>query len=84
MAHHKSAIRRIRKSEQQRLRNKHYKSMMRTMIKKVLALSDKEAAEKQLRETVSVLDKLAAKRIIHRNKAANQKARLTKYVNQLA
>ncbi len=84
MAHHKSAIRRIRKSEKQRLRNKHYKSLMRTMIKKVLALTEKEAAEKQLRETVSVLDKLAAKGIIHRNKAANQKARLTKYVNNLA
>ena len=54
------------------------------MIKKVLALTEKEAAEKQLRETVSVLDKLAAKGIIHRNKAANQKARLTKYVNNLA
>ncbi len=84
MAHHKSAIRRIRKSEQQRLRNRHYRSLMRTMIKKVLNAADKAEAEKQLRQTTSILDKLARKGIIHPNKAANQKSRLTRFVNKMA
>lgn len=84
MAHHKSAIRRIRKSEQQRLRNRHYKSMMNTYIKKVLAATDKEEGEARLRKAVSILDKLAAKGIIHQNKAANKKAKLTRFVNSLA
>ena len=84
MAHHKSAIRRIRKSRLQRLRNRHYKSLMHTKIKKVLAATDKKEAETKLREAVSVLDKLASKGIIHANKAANKKATLTRYVNSLA
>ena len=83
MAHHKSAIKRIRTSRKQRLRNKHYKSMMRTFIKKVLNQQNKEEAEPLFRQTVSLLDKLAAKGIIHRNKAANQKARLARFVNNL-
>ncbi|RMD99798.1 MAG: 30S ribosomal protein S20 [Calditrichaeota bacterium] len=84
MAHHKSAIKRIQKSRLQRKRNRHYRSLMRTSIKKVLSLTEKEEAENRLREAVSILDKLASKGIIHRNKAANQKSRLTRYVNRLA
>jgi len=83
MAHHKSAIKRIRTSAKQRQRNRHYKSMMRTFIKNVLKQENKEEAEQSFRKTVSLLDKLAAKGIIHRNKAANQKARLAKFVNSL-
>lgn len=83
MATHKSAIKRIRISKKQNLRNRHYKSMMRTAIKKVLSLQSRDGAEEQLRQTVSLLDKLARKGIIHRNKAANLKGRLTRYVNKL-
>jgi small subunit ribosomal protein S20 len=84
VAHHKSAIKRIRTSEKQNMRNRHYKSMMRTEIKKVLNTQEKEAAEAQFRKTMSVLDKLASKGIIHENNAANHKAKLAKYVNSLA
>lgn len=66
------------------MRNRHYKSMMRTEIKKVLNTQEKEAAEAQFRKTMSVLDKLASKGIIHENNAANHKAKLAKYVNSLA
>ncbi len=83
MAHSKSAKKRIRQSEKARIHNRHYRSMMKTFIKRVLAAPDKTAAEAELRTTVALLDKLASKRIIHRNKAANQKSRLTRYVNQL-
>lgn len=84
MAHHKSAIKRIRSSEKQKMRNRHYKSKMRTEIKKVLNTREKEAAETQFRKAMSVLDRLASKGIIHANNAANHKAKLAKYVNSLA
>jgi small subunit ribosomal protein S20 len=84
MAHSKSAKKRIRQSQKARMRNRHYRSQMKTYIKRVLASTDKTAAETELRNTVALLDKLASKRIIHRNKAANQKSRLTRYVNSLS
>jgi small subunit ribosomal protein S20 len=56
---------------------------MKSAIKKVMNTSEKEDAEKELKRTYSLLDKLAKKRVIHPNKAANQKARLAKRVNGL-
>jgi small subunit ribosomal protein S20 len=78
-----SAVKRARKSKKERLHNKSYKSLMKTAIKKVLASPDKESAQKELVQAVSILDKLAAKKIIHKNKAANQKSRLTLFVNRM-
>lgn len=83
MSKNKSIMKRVRKSDRERMRNKHYKSAMKTAIKNVLTSGDKESAEKQLTQTVSLLDKMVAKGIIHRNKAANQKSRLTKFVNTM-
>ncbi|MFQ5771919.1 MAG: 30S ribosomal protein S20 [bacterium] len=83
MANYPSAIRRIRRSKKSSERNIHYKSMMKTAIKSVLSAKDKESAEKVFTQTVSLLDKLASKGIIHKNKAANQKSQLALYVNKL-
>lgn len=57
--------------------------MMKTHIKKVLGSENKETAQSALRKAVSVIDKVSAKGIIHKNKAANQKSRLYKYVSTL-
>ena len=84
MANHKSAIKRIRTSLKQNQRNRHYRSLMRSTIKKVLATTEQEAAQAQYVQATSLLDKMASKRIIHANKAANQKSRLAKHVNSLA
>jgi len=84
LAHHKSAIKRIRISKKQNVRNRHYKSMMRSSIKKILDLQEKEAAEAQFRQAASLLDKLVTKGIVHKNNAANQKARLAKHLNSLS
>ena len=84
MAHHKSTEKRIRTSWKQNRRNVSYKSEMKSAIKKVLSITDKEAIQKELKDTNALLDKLAAKRIIHKNKAANQKSRLARYANSLA
>lgn len=57
---------------------------MRSTIKKVLETKEKEAAENHYTKAVSLLDKLASKKIIHSNKAANQKSRLAKHIKSLA
>jgi len=83
MANYPSSIRRIRTNERARQRNRNYRSEMRTAIKKVLSATDKEEAQKRYSETTALLDKLAVKGIIHRNKAANKKSQLARFVNNL-
>ncbi len=58
--------------------------MMKSAIRKVRTTTDKAAAETALKNAATLLDKLAGKRIIHPNKAANQKSRLTRLVNKLS
>jgi small subunit ribosomal protein S20 len=84
MAHHKSAIKRIGTNEISRENNRQYRSKLNRIIKAVVTSEKKEEAEPKLKEAVSLLDRLAVKGIIHRNKAANQKSRLTKFIRKLA
>ena len=56
---------------------------MRSAIKKVRSTTEKEKAVSELRKTVKLLDQLAAKGIIHKNMAANNKSSLTQFVNKL-
>ncbi|MEC7245068.1 MAG: 30S ribosomal protein S20 [Bacteroidota bacterium] len=83
MANHKSAIKRIRSSETKKLRNKYQHKSTRTVIKKLEQETKKAAAVKKLPEAVSMIDKLSKNNIIHKNKAANLKSKLTKKVNSL-
>ncbi|MGI2298792.1 30S ribosomal protein S20 [Candidatus Cardinium hertigii] len=83
MANHKSAEKRIRSSHTKYLRNRYQLKTCRTFMKKVGKLTDKTAAEQLLPKVFSMLDKLAAKNIVHKNKSANSKAKLAKYVNRL-
>lgn len=83
MAHHKSALKRIRQNQKRRLANRYYAKTARNAIRKLRATEDKSAAEAMLKEIFSMLDKLAKKNIIHKNKSANNKSALTKYVNSL-
>jgi len=76
MAHHKSALKRIRSSETKRLRNKYYLKTTRTFIKKLRKSTDKEEAQELYKKVSSLLDKLAKRNIIHKNNAANKKAKL--------
>ena len=83
MANHKSAIKRIRSSETKKLRNKYQHKSTRTVIKKLEQETKKAAAAKKLPEAVSMIDKLTKNNIIHNNKAAHLKSKLTKKVNSL-
>jgi small subunit ribosomal protein S20 len=83
MAQHKSAEKRARQATGRAARNAQLKSRMRTAIKRVRAAKEKDKAVPELQKTVKLLDQLAAKGVIHKNKAANNKSALTKYVNGL-
>lgn len=83
MAHHKSALKRIRQNRKLRIYNRLNKKMMKTAIKEVLASKQREEAIEKLNKAYKVLDRIAAHRILHRNNVANKKARLARYVNAL-
>jgi len=83
MANHKSAKKRIRQIEKRRLLNRYNKKRARTAIKNLRALEDKVEAEKFLPKVISMVDKLAKKNSIHRNKASNLKSSLMKHVSAL-
>lgn len=83
MANHKSALKRIRSNEAKRLRNRYQHKTTRTYIKRLRNTSDKNEAQELLKTVVSMLDKLAKRNIIHKNKAANNKSKLTRLVNSL-
>ena len=83
MANHKSALKRIRRNEAVKLRNKVQHKATRNAIKKLKDLSAKKEATKLLPSVVSMLDKLVKNNIIHSNKSANLKSKLSKHVAAL-
>jgi len=83
MANHSSAIKRIRSNDAKRLRNRYYHKTARTAIKNLRLTSDKKTAATMLVNVSSMIDKLAKRNIIHKNKAGNLIGKLTRYVNTL-
>lgn len=84
MANHKSALKRIRQSEIKRLLNKYQYKTARNAVRDLRALTDKKEASTLFPKVAAMLDKLSKRNIIHTNKAANLKSKLTKHVNTLA
>jgi small subunit ribosomal protein S20 len=83
MAYHKSSKKRIRSTEAKRVLNRYQAKTARNSVKKLRDIKEKEEAKKELPKVVSMLDKLAKKSVIHKNKASNLKSKLTKKVNAL-
>lgn len=83
MANHKSAKKRIRQTAKRRLENRYHGKTTRNAIRKLEALTTKEEAQEMLPQVVSMIDKLAKRNQIHKNKAANLKSSLTKKINAL-
>ena len=87
MANIKSAKKRIKVTETKTLRNKAIKSGVKTAIKKVdaaVAAGDKELANANLLNAISVIDKATTKGVYHKNTSARKVSRLTKAVNNIA
>ncbi len=83
MANHKSSEKRIRQTETRRLRNRYSHKTARNAVKALRNTTDKTAAEALLPKVTAMLDKLAKRGIIHKNKAANLKSSLQIKVNAL-
>ena len=80
MATHASALKAHRQSLVHRERNRRFRSQLRTTLKQIRTVIDsKDSAgvKKQLGQAISVIDKMAAKGVIHRNTASRYKSRLT-------
>ncbi|MFH1052394.1 MAG: 30S ribosomal protein S20 [bacterium] len=83
MAHHKSAIKRIRQSRKTRLYNRTKKKTLREAIKSVRTAETYEVASENLKKASKILDRVSAKKIIPKNNAANKKSKLAKFVNSM-
>ncbi|SEW31502.1 30S ribosomal protein S20 [Chitinophaga arvensicola] len=84
MANHKATKKDVRQSRKRNERNRYYGKTTRNAIRDLKAVTDKAVAEKDLTEVASMLDKLAKRNVIHKNKAANLKSKLAKRVQALA
>ena len=83
MANSPQAIKRARQAEKHRQRNASQRSTMRTSIKKVIAAinaGDREAATRAYAAAVPLIDSAAGKGLIHANKAARHKSRLSRHI----
>lgn len=83
MANHKSALKRMRSDETKRLRNKYQHKTTRNAIRKLRTMTSKKEAEKAIPAVFAMIDKLAKRNVIHKNKAANLKSGLQVRVNGL-
>ncbi|BEH09809.1 MULTISPECIES: 30S ribosomal protein S20 [Geobacter] len=86
MAHHKSALKRIKQTKKKYLRNKHIRSTLRTFIKRVreaVEAKNADQARQALLAAIPVIDKAASKGVIHASNASRNVSRLTKLVNTL-
>ena len=87
MANTNSARKRSRQAEKQRRHNSGLRSTLRSAIKdvsKAIASGDKDVAKQALRSTAAVVDRIADKKIIHKNKAARHKSRLAAAIKAMA
>ncbi|MCF8233291.1 MAG: 30S ribosomal protein S20 [Bacteroidales bacterium] len=84
MANHKSALKRIRQSEKRKTHNRYFARTTRNAVNKFRELTSKQEAKEKLPQVVSMIDKLAKKSIIHKNKASNLKSKLMRKANSLA
>lgn len=87
MANSPQARKRARQNVTRRARNASHRSMFRTYLKKVEAAidgGDQSAARDALTQAVPVIDRMASKGIIHKNKAARHKSRLNKRIRAIS
>lgn len=83
MANHKSSLKRIRQTATKTLRNKYQHKTTRNAVRDLRNTTDKKVAADLLPKVASMLDKLAKRNVIHKNKAGNLKSKLTKFVTAL-
>lgn len=83
MANHRSALKRVRSDEAKRLRNAYQHKTARNAIRALRSNSNKKEVEEKMPKVFSMIDKLAKRNIIHKNKAANLKSSITRHATSL-
>ena len=83
MANHSATKKDVRQSRKRNERNRYHGKTTRNAIRDLKALDTKSAASEKLPGIASMIDKLAKRGIIHRNKAANLKIKLTRGVKSM-
>jgi small subunit ribosomal protein S20 len=83
MANHKSAEKRIRANDSKRVRNRYQAKTTRNLLKELRSSKDKAEVSKLVPEVTAMLDRLAKKNVIHKNKAANLKSSIQMHLNSL-
>jgi small subunit ribosomal protein S20 len=83
MANHKSSEKRIRQTETKNTHNRYFAKTMRNALKEFRSLKEKEKAGEEMPKLVAMIDKLATKDIIHKNKASNLKSGVVKHYNTM-
>jgi small subunit ribosomal protein S20 len=81
MANHSATKKDVRQSTKRNERNRYYGKTTRNAIRDIKAVEDPTAAKDKLPEVLSMIDKLARRGTIHKNKAANLKSKLARRVN---
>jgi len=84
MANHKATKKDMRQAARRRERNKYYGKTTRNAIRDLRTITEKAAAGEKTPEVISMIDKLAKRGVIHKNKAINLKIKLSIRVNVLA
>ena len=84
MANHQATKKDVRKATKRRERNRYYGKTTRNAIRDLKVIKEQKEAGEKLPEIASMIDRLAKKGVIHKNKAANLKSKLARRVNQLA
>ena len=86
MANHKSALKRMRQDRERRIRNRHIKTTLKTMVKRVrVAVHEKDGvrAKTELTQVIPLVDKAVSKGVLHWRNGARKVSRLTRLVNTL-
>ena len=83
MANHDSSKKRIRQTKKRRAHNRYYAKTARNAVRKLRAITDKAEALALLPKISSLLDRLASKKAISKNKAANLKSKLAHHIAKL-
>ena len=84
MANHRATKKDVRKASKRRDSNRYYGKTTRNAIRDLKAIKEPKTAGEKMPEIASLIDRLAKKGVIHKNKAANLKSKLTRSVNKLA
>lgn len=84
MANHKATKKDVRQAAKRRMQNRYYGKTTRNAIRALLATSEQAEASEKLPKVFSMIDKLAKRKVIHKNKANNLKSKLAKRVAAIA